>query len=260
VESYAEGRTLVNIPRRWSLLALAGPVLACREPQRQAATTEHDQLRSDAKPDFFASRLTLNLPLEPKKQYLAVGDTLTASAAICAYRGDVGICDDLAAPLELPSRVRYTWQTSDSGVVAVTLGGLLSAKRPGQVMLSAQPDTGSLEMVKRTGIRFHPREASIQLTVVPTVSTLEWEPAARTILAGDTLRLTAVARDAQGRLVVIIPLGGVRMPAGGSLDVTGWDDTTGVRISGDAGETIVLMAAIGSRTAEAEVRAVSRRP
>jgi hypothetical protein len=261
VKSYAEGRTPVNILSRGTLFALAGSVLACREPRLQATRGGREELlRSDVKPDLFAPRLTLNLPLEPTKQYLAAGDTLTASASICAYRGDVGICDDLAAPKELTTRVRFAWQTSDSDVVAVTSAGQLSAKHPGQATLSAQPDSASLEMINGTGVRFHPREASIQLTVVPTVSTLAWEPAARTLHAGDTLRLTAVGRDAHGRLVVRVPLGAVEMPPGGALDVAGWDDTTGVRISGDVGESIVLLAAIGSRTAEAEVRAVSRRP
>ena len=85
-----------------------------------------------------------------------------------------------------------TWSTSNPAVAIVDGGGLVYAGTPGQAVLFAQVDGAT---------------ASGSITVVPTVASVLLTPDAPVIdVAGDTLRLTAVVRNAANEALPGWPL------------------------------------------------------
>jgi hypothetical protein len=181
--------------------------------------------------------LRVNLPEEGGARRLAVGDVVRVWPVICVTRGDVSECDTLT----VRQRASLALRSTDSAVVRLDSRGRLSAVRPGRA---------------RVELRGNAQRADIDFQVFPLVTRFSWEPEVRTVHEGDTLSLTAVARDADGRIVARIPLSGVGMPTMLSLQISGWKDSSGVRVWGNAGSQIVLHAYLGHRDAVARVRAV----
>ncbi len=178
--------------------------------------------------------LSLNVAVHHDIAYMAVGDTVRAIPSVCLGKGDSGVCQDSSAAAQPP----WQWNSSDSLVATVNQQGTVLAMHPGHAQLTVERGR---------------ERATRRIRVLPAIASLAWEPATRVVPPGDTLRLTAVGRDAAGHAVVRVPLMGVINPDS-DIEVDGWDDTTGVRVWGRPGAHVALTTQIGHRRADAIVR------
>ena len=111
--------------------------------------------------------------VSPAAATLVVGDTLRLEAVARDANGHA------------VAGAEFVWASSDTSVATVDGSGLVTGVASGDTEISATSSgvTGS---------------AAVQVTVRQRVSKVAVSPAAATLLEGDTLRLEAVARDANG--------------------------------------------------------------
>jgi len=111
----------------------------------------------------------------PHDDVLAPGDTVQLSAEARDAQG-----------ARIPG-VRITWESSDASVATVDTTGLVMAVGPGEAVITAM--VGSVS-------------GSATVTVSETGATVIVMPAATTVVVGDSLQLSAEARDRDGADIV----------------------------------------------------------
>ena len=105
----------------------------------------------------------------------SVGDTVRLSAEVLDANGN-------AVP-----GISVTWASENSGIATVDMSGLVTSVRTGSTNIYAE--TGALADSASISVA----QLAVGVDVTPEVDTLE--------VVGDTIRLTAVARDANGNEV-----------------------------------------------------------
>ena len=81
----------------------------------------------------------------------------------------------------------FTWSTSNPAIATISAAGVATGVSTGAVIVTARTPSG------RTG--------TASLTVTQTVASIEVSPPSATVVAGDTTRYTAVARDANDNVI-----------------------------------------------------------
>lgn len=143
----------------------------------------------------------------PRVDTLFVGDSLTSGdtlqlVAVVTMKSGATLT---SVPVAGFGTVRALWQSSDTSVIVVDSNGVARPRGFGTATVTASAG----------------RRASAQLTVAPAAARVDVTPATATVVEGDTLRLTAVAVDRQGR-----PVRGTRFTwravgAAATVDTTG---------------------------------------
>ena len=163
---------------------------------------------------------------------LVAGDSLRPTATARDARGD-------ARP-----DVEVTWQVADPGVARLTATGHLLAVAPGGTTLTATG--GGVSASLPVGVR---RATVVSIDVTPALQTL----------TGDTVALSAVARDAEGRPVDDAPLvwsssdpAIARIVAGNRLAAVDLGEATLTAASDDARAAVTVTVRLGrvSRNSE----------
>jgi Tol biopolymer transport system component len=85
---------------------------------------------------------------------------------------------------------RATWFSPNTVVATVTAAGLVNGRQPGGPL----DVTASVALSSRSAVL-----AASRITVVPLVNSVEITPAGAVLLPGETVQLTAIARDAAGQ-------------------------------------------------------------
>ncbi|WP_419164566.1 Ig-like domain-containing protein [Candidatus Palauibacter sp.] len=111
-----------------------------------------------------------------------------ASATLSALDETVQLTAEVRDQNQRPiSGATVTWTNSDDSVVAVNASGLARAVGNGEATITASAGASAA--------------GTATITVLQTAGTISVSPAADTLVAGDTLRLSAEALDANGRAV-----------------------------------------------------------
>ena len=142
----------------------------------------------------------------------------------------------LGATVQLSAQVRdqngqamtgatVTWASSATAVAAVSASGLVTAVANGSATITATSGSAS---------------GSAAVTVAQTVSRVAVSPVADTLVAGDTLRFSAVAADANGHPVV-----GVEFQWTSSDTAVAGVDASGLATGASAGEAEIAATASG---------------
>ena len=142
----------------------------------------------------------------------------------------------LGATVQLSAQVRdqngqamtgatVTWASSAAAVAAVSASGLVTAVANGSATITATSGSAS---------------GSAAVTVAQTVSRVAVSPVADTLVAGDTLRFSAVAADANGHPVV-----GVEFQWTSSDTAVAGVDASGLATGASAGEAEIAATASG---------------
>jgi hypothetical protein len=170
-----------------------------------------------------------------QSRHLAVGDTARLTAALASQKHDVVTCPP--QPLLWPH-----WSTSAPEVLRIDSTGVLQALTPGRATVSVKALGG---------------EAHRELRVLPPVAQYHFEPRDTTVRIGDTVRVSAVARDTAGALVARLTAGGLSHgDSGRVIDVLDWADTVLV-LQAVAPGTARATGRLGARVDSALIRVVA---
>jgi len=129
-----------------------------------------DEVTGPGQPDAVGS-----VSVTPPTHTLAVGESHQFTATVRSTSGTV-----------LRDRT-VTWSSDDDAVASISGTGLVTAHTPGPVEITATSDGKS-------------GSASLEVTT-ETVASVTVEPAEGTVVAGDSLQLTAVLRSVRGTLL-----------------------------------------------------------
>jgi hypothetical protein len=170
-----------------------------------------------------------------QSRHLAVGDTARLTAAVASQRYDVVQCP--SQPLLWPH-----WSTTAPEVLQVDSTGTVRALTPGRAT------------VRVTGVG---GEAHRKFMILPPVAQYQWEPRDTTVRIGDTVRLSAAARDRAGALVARLSASGLSHgDSGRVIDVLVWADT-GLVLQAVAPGTARAFGRLGARVDSALIRVVA---
>ena len=169
---------------------------------------------------------------------LAVGDTLPLAVDSVTCHADE--CEDT------PQAVRdFAWSVTPTHAATVSDRGVVHATAAGRVRVRAQQAA---------------RTAELSLRIYPPVDHLTWEPRPVTAHVGDTLRLTVVARDHQGRAIAHLPAASaIRQGNDASGQVIDWGGPGPVVVWLDRAGAAILVARLASRTDTLRIHVVKAR-
>ena len=129
-----------------------------------------------------------------------------------------------------------TWSSSSDAVATVSAAGTVRGVAPGTVTITAAADGKS---------------GSVELTVASLVSSVEVTAPATSLVEGDTMRLSAVARDAAGN-----PLTGRAVAWSSSSDAVA--TVGGGRVTAVSAGTVTLTATVEGRSGSVELTVLPR--
>jgi hypothetical protein len=161
---------------------------------------------------------------------VSLGETLDLPGSVLFATGDVA------------SSLHLQWTSLTPDVVAVQTDGSVSA------VVAVGSGEGRLRA------SFPPFESTVLVAVDIVAATVEVEPATGTVGVGETLQLTATARDALGN-----PLPETAPTWSSSDEAVASVDDSGV-VSGVTRGTSTIQAAVGEATGEATIEVVAPRP
>jgi uncharacterized protein YjdB len=164
--------------RRFALLALlAGPVLAACDSKRQPLSPELASFAAAQRFTAGSIKITEDVVLD------SVGASYQYTAEVTDARG---------RPIK---QADVHWESQNPDIVSVNAKGLAVAIAVGATVITAT--SGDVSATSTVTVRGAPTEPGLPPAPVPTSIVLT--PESATLASGDTLRVAAVVRDADGQ-------------------------------------------------------------